>query len=297
MNPLVFVNGEPVEPESVFVSAMDRGFLYGDALFETVPVYAGHPFRLNVHIDRMENGLSAIGIPVADTIACVQDNVSAALSYHGERSGILRITVSRGSSARGLSTGSAKTPTVMVMTFPLIKLSNSIIEAGATVVSTSIRRPHPDSIPPFLKSANYLPNILAYQQAEAASAHEALLLDSAGDSYIEGTVSNIFIVKDDLLITPPVALGPLPGVTRALILEIATVANLAISEQPTPLVDLLDADEMFYTNSIATIVPVGRLDDKIFSKHRPMTRKLEVLAQEQIVNECSASHYLFRHQL
>jgi branched-chain amino acid aminotransferase len=148
-----------------------------------------------------------------------------------------------------------------------------MIETGARLIVSSIRRMPAEVLPPFAKTANYLNNILAYREAAENGADEALMLTTTED-VAEGSVSNIFLVKDGTLRTPSPDCGVMPGITRAAVIDVARAAGIPVREERIPVSELHGADEIFYTNTTAAVMPVGRIDARGLPAPGPITRRL-----------------------
>lgn len=258
MSGWVFVNGEMVERESARVSAFDRSFLYGDGLFETVRAYGGAPFLLGEHLDRMSGSAEALGIGMPD-----RGGISAAIAQLIKRNGLadayVRITLSRGTHTGALAPGEPLEPTLVIDVRPLHAYPAELYERGAALAVSSLRH---DSASPLRrhKTTGYVLSILAKREAKERGADEALLLDGDGQ-VCEGATSNVFCVRGGTLLTPPLDLNILPGVTRATAIRLAGDHGMPIEDAGFTLDELCAADEVFLTNSLMEILPVRRVDE------------------------------------
>jgi len=260
----VYVNGEVVPREDARVSPFDRGFLYGDGLFETIRAYAGVPFMLDAHLHRMGASAAALGIPMPER-AELGEAVTRLIELNQIGDAYVRITVTRGPHTGALAPAEPAEPTVLVEARKLHPYAPELYENGATVVVSSLRH---DSDSPLRrhKTTNYLLSILAKREARERGADEALLLDAAGH-VAEGATSNIFCVRrhggrDSTLLTPPLDMNILPGITRATVLDLAREAGIETGETRLTLDDFCSADEIFLTNSLMEIMPVRCIDQR-----------------------------------
>ncbi len=266
----VFLNGEFVPEERAVVSVFDRGFLYGDGLFETLRVANGRPFRWGLHWERLERGLGVLklGLPFAG-----RELESAALklaSMNGILDGVLRLGVSRGRGARGYSPRGAGPPTVVMVLSPGATPSpTGPVEWRLATVSH--RLPAGGAVAGF-KNANKLLQVLARMEAEELGADEALLLDSEG-RVAEGASGNIWWIEGSTLCTPSIDYGILPGIARATVQEIGAASGLAWSDKAAPVSALRGAAGVFLSMSSLGLVEVVSLDGIPLARS-PLTRRL-----------------------
>jgi branched-chain amino acid aminotransferase group I len=256
----VWLNGEMIERDRATVSVLDRGFLYGDGLFETVRAYAGTPFQPAEHLARLQASGSVLGIPVPDGLDKV---IAQLIRANGLGDAYVRVTVSRGPHTGALAPDDPPTPTVLVEARPLHPYPVTLYERGAVAVVSSL--PHDGSNPLRRhKTTSYLLSILARREAKQRGADEALLLDPAGN-VAEGATSNVFCVRGGELFTPPLDLNILPGVTRATVIDLARRAGIPVREERFRLASLLYANEVFLTNSLMELLPLHFVEDHAFS--------------------------------
>jgi branched-chain amino acid aminotransferase len=255
---LIFLNGEFVPEERAVVSVFDRGFLYGDGVFEGVRIFHGKPFRWAQHIERFFNGARHLKIRLPYSPDEIQRFAAQLIKKNKMPDALLRLTLSRGVGLRGYSPKGADSPT-FVMTLHLIGAPGTVSarttaprKRAETVlgvpplwnlVAASNRLPTHESLASF-KTANKLPQILARAEADAAGADEALLLNTDGH-VVEATSGNLFWIESDTVCTPPLASGVLPGVTRAVILEICRMLGFEARQTSIPLEDLMKAQGVF----------------------------------------------------
>jgi branched-chain amino acid aminotransferase len=284
MPTVVNIDGRIVPPAEAKVSVFDRGFLYGDSVYEVVRTYGLVPFEVEPHLRRLGGSARRTGIEVpwdearleAEVARTVQasrggdaPSPGAAPWNVGERQA--RIVVTRGAGEMGLDPSLAAGPTVVVMVLPLQGPPHSAYEAGVAVWPVGDRR----AGDPSAKTGEHLFQVMAVGEARAHGAHEALLVDRAGN-VTEGASSNVFAVRGGALVTPPLAARILEGVTRALVLVLAREAGLEIRERPLSLRALEEADEAFITSTVREVLPVVRVAERTVGEGRPgpVTRRL-----------------------
>lgn len=269
----VWLNGILMPVGEAKVSVLDRGFLYGDTIFETIVAVNGRLFKYRPHWERFCRSAESVGLILPFTETSLRDHLELVLRANGQLDGILRVSVSRGVGERGLSTMGCHQPTALILCFPPRVISKEMFEKGSKVIISSIRRIPNACLPAAAKTGNYLCGILAFREAQSAGASEAILLTQEG--YVaEGTVSNVFIVQRGRLVTPPLEAGILPGITRAAIIEAAKSLSLTVAESMLNETDLYAADEVFYTNSSSGVMPVSRIGEQHFPCPGKVTRDL-----------------------
>ncbi len=255
MSVMAYLNGEFLPLSEAKVSVLDRGFLFGDGVYEVIPAYGGKLFRLPQHLARLQRSLDGIRLsnPHSETewLQILQQVV--AHSRAPEQNVYLQVT--RGVQARRDHVVSEPmVQTVFSMSTPIAPLSAEVVEKGIKAVTMDdIRWDYCH-----LKTTALLPNVLLKQQAYEAGASEALLVKKG--FVTEGSASNFFIVEQGKIITPPKSDQLLPGVTRDLVLELAELHGLPHGEAPVSLAQLQNADEVWLTSSTREVVPVTELD-------------------------------------
>lgn len=249
----VYLNGAFVPLDAAKVSVMDRGFLFGDGVYEVVPVYEGRPRRLGAHLARLSGSLAAIGLANPLTEAQWREVAVVLLAGGGDRS--LYIQVTRGAAPDREHRFPAEVhPTVLAMARPLEARRASIAETGVAAVT----RPDPRWQRCDIKSISLLAAVLARQEAEELGAEEAILVRD-GLAH-EGSSSNLFFVRAGEIGTPPLSQNLLAGITRGLVVELAARAGMPMHERPISVAELADADELWITSSMREVLPVTRLD-------------------------------------
>ncbi len=273
---LTWVNGCLVAPGQPCLEAGERGFLYGDGLFETVRLYDHRPFAWPRHAGRLAAGCRALGIDYPEQeIAAGLQAVLAALApagtAPGDGAGSLRLTVTRGANppgARGVLPSQTLQPTVAITLTPGEPYRPEVYRSGLRAVTVSFPRNHRSPVAG-LKSLNYLENILGRREAAAAGADEGVFFNLK-DELAEGTASNIFLLLDGKrLVTPAPASGLLPGIAREIVLSLAGSLGLTVSESAVTRRGLREAREAWLTNSLLEVAPLVSLDRTPIGDGRP----------------------------
>lgn len=251
------------------ISPIDRGLLYGDGLYETMRCYWGKLFRLDDHLARLARGAEVLDLELgARAIAKFQKMIPEAVRITGHQSCRVRLTVTRGEVKGDWRDASAVgEPTVLI---EVNQLPDDPELRSVTLATVSIRR---DERSPLsnIKSLNFLPSILARAEARRLGADDALMLNTLGQ-VAEASSSNIFAVFGDELVTPPVEAGILPGIVRLTVLELAPSLGLRPVERTLLPADLIEADEVFITNSVREVVRVAVLDGHRFAEASEVTQ-------------------------
>ena len=259
-----YLNGVFLPLDQAHVSVMDRGFLFGDGVYEVIPVYGGKLFRLGYHLKRLQNSLDAVRIvnPLADDgWESMLKQLVAGNEGHDQT---VYLQVTRGVAPRRDHTFPANSlPTVFAMSTPCLVPRDIDDEPGVSAITLADIRWQYCNV----KAITLLPNILLRQQAIDTDAAEAILIKNG--YAVEGAASNLFIVRDGVLITPPNSADLLPGVTRDLVLELAQASGIPSKEVAIAVGELALADEIWLTSSTREISPVVHLDDRAVSGGKP----------------------------
>jgi branched-chain amino acid aminotransferase len=272
---VVMIDGAIVAPGDAKVSVYDRGFVFGDAVFEVLRTYAGVPFALDEHLARLRRSADRvlIAVPVDDDTLRGQVVQAIAASQNGES--YVRIIVTRGSGPLTLDPDTAGSPLLVILVEPVVAPSRDAYALGVAAVTVCTQRSVDGTAAVGAKVSNYLANLLAVREAKVRGAQEALVMDARGD-VVEGASSNLFVVKAGMVLTPPESAGILVGITRFHVLAAAGDLGLRSEERRLQLPDLYDADEVFITSSIREVLPVVRVDGHPIGSGVPgaITRKL-----------------------
>ncbi len=257
--PLVYLDGEFVPASEAKVSVFDHGFLYGDGVFEGIRAYAGRIFRLEAHIKRLYESAKAIQLEPPVTPERMMELTAEAVRRNGLKDAYIRLVLSRGKGDLGLDPRKCSKPSLIIIADAIQLYPEEFYEKGLRVITVSTRRNHPSALNPAIKSLNYLNNILAKLELNRAGVPEGLMLNTEG-FVSEATGDNVFLVKDQALITPPPAAGMLVGITRQAVMELAQEAGYGVSERLFTLLEVYTADEVFLTGTAAEVIPVVEVD-------------------------------------
>ncbi|TMU82975.1 aminodeoxychorismate lyase [Bacillus sp. BHET2] len=255
----LYFNDEFVHASEAAISPFDHGYLYGLGVFETFRTYGGHPFLLKDHLKRLENGLKELNIAVELDEGKIRSAIKALLNRNGLKDAYCRLNVSGGEGEIGLKTTPYEEPTVILFQK---ELPPSIPLKEKEAVFLNLRRNTPET-GERLKSHHYLNNMAAKREIGASSNQEGIFLTKEG--YLcEGITSNLFWIKDGGLYTPGLETGLLNGITRQFILALAAQLDIPVRIGEFGKERLLEADEVFFTNSVQEIIPVNRIDSMNF---------------------------------
>jgi branched-chain amino acid aminotransferase len=255
----IYLNDRLVEESEAKVSVYDHGFLYGDGIYETMRSYEGIVFMIDEHIRRLERSASLIMMDMPKK-EYIMDAVSQTLRANSLSDAYIRVTVSRGKGPIGLDPALCSSPTLVIISENFNKYPETYYQKGVNLIISNVVRNHIRAINPRIKSLNFLNNILAKVEAKGKGAYEAIMLNP--DGYIaEGTVCNIFFIKDGKLCTPSVDAGILDGITRDIVIGLARKAGIEVLEGMFYPSDIFRAEEVFFTNTTAEIMPVSSIED------------------------------------
>jgi branched-chain amino acid aminotransferase len=269
----IHLNGRLIEATAARIDPADRGLLLADGLFETLRVYGGQAFQLEAHLARLAAGAVVLDLPLPPA-GDIARAVAETLAANDLREGSLRITVTRGPGERGLLPPAHPSPTLLIVGHP----SGKAPSAAMTAHVSSIRRNEHSPLSR-LKSLAYLDNVLALREAAAAGCDEALVLNTAG-RLAGGSRSNLFLVLNGSLVTPPPSEGILVGIARRTLIDLAGEAGIAAREAPLNLDDVEAASEALICNSLLEVRPLARLGARHFSPGRvgiELARRYKIL--------------------
>jgi len=285
---VAYVNGEYYKANEAKISIFDQGFIFGDGVYDTLVVKNGFIFKLREHVDRLYRSAQAIKIQIPMSKETFEEKVIETVKRSGFKDAYLKCIVTRGIGQKPiLGRGETVNPSIVVFAVPPVSVvSTDKIEKGAKLVSTTIKRSHPSSVDPRVKSLNYLPNMLMRLEAIELGADEAVSYDYEG--YVsEGGAENIFVIKKGVLKTP--AKGILEGVTRETVMEMAKSLRYKVQITDLTKYDLYTADEVFLCSTAGGIFPVVDIDGRKIGEGRvgPITRKFI-----ELYNKTLAEGYL-----
>ncbi len=258
---VVMINGETVSPDRAFISVYDRGFLYGDSVFEVLRTYDGVPFAVDEHVERLFASAARVFIHVPVSPADLREEILHATAQSKTGNNVVRVHVTRGVAPLGLDPTEANCPMRVVLVEPVKPPPASDYCHGIAVSLARTERVTDHSSAAGAKVANYLVSLLALREAFVAGAKEAIIVDGRG-RVLEGTSSNVFVVKDGVLMTPPDTEGILPGITRRYLLQAAETLEVPIRITTITTGDLLTGDEAFVSSTVREVLPVVRVDNE-----------------------------------
>lgn len=280
-----WINGKVIAADKARISIFDRGFMYGDGVFETMRCYAGAVFKIDEHMARLERSLRKIRIRPPYSKSHLKSAIYDLLEANKLKSAYVRITITRGEGRFGIEHKDKLKPNTVIVAKEFGGYPRRILEKGIScrVVDT---RQNERSILSGIKSLNFLNYIMARFEAKDRASDEAIVLNTKG--YVtEAVTSNVFIVKGPSIATPSIASGALPGITRSVIMKLAKKLDIKISEKAISYKELLNAREVFLTNSLAEVLPVIRIGRKKIGRGLPgdITKLLHLSYQKEVLRE------------
>ncbi len=281
---LAYVDGVWSTSDEARISVLDHGLLYGDGVFEGIRFYRGRPFLLDRHLDRLASSARAIALILPVALGELAALCREAVARTGLADGYLRLIVTRGRGALGVSPHTCVCPSVILIAAPLALYPPDAYRDGIVLVTSSLRRAAPDALPPQVKTLNYLTSVLASIEARRQGAHEALVLNGQG-AIAECTADNVFLVSNGRIRTPSVGHGALAGITRDLVLRLALADGLVVEETLLTPADAWTADELFLTGTGAEVVPVRSIDGRPVGENgRPVTERVAALFRRHVAS-------------
>ncbi len=265
MNNYIFINGSLIAEKKCKIPVKDRGFLYGDGIFETLRSYGGNLFAVGMHISRLFKSLNFFNYKHSFAENYIVKSIKETLKANNlsNSDSYIKIIVTRGNFSGNLGFDSKFKPNLIIITKTLNPYPEKFYRSGAKIITSTIRRSKSFNPVYRHKSINYLESIYAKNEAKKKKALEALFL-TEDDIVLECATSNIFMEKDSRIYTPSLELNILPGITREIIIELCRENNIDIVEEKIYYKNLLKADFLFVTNSIMEIMPVQKIDDSVF---------------------------------
>jgi len=271
---VININGELVSPADAKISILDRGFLYGDSIYE-VRTYSGVPFLLQEHLDRLWHSASKLELKLNYSQDQITHEVNVALAELGIEDAYIRIIVTRGEGPITLDPTTSNENNLVIITKAHPENPKWWYEKGVNVIIAKIQRIDRLAMDPNIKSGNYLNNLLAVKEAKKEGAFDAIMLNHQGH-VTEGSTHNIWIVKDEGVITPPLKAGILEGITRKNLLQLAKQNEIPSEQKNITPDELINADEVFLTSTTKEIVPIIQIDNAPvgIGTPGPVTKKL-----------------------
>lgn len=259
----VFINGVFVPTSEAKISVFDHGTLYGDGIFEGIRAYNGGVFKLKEHINRLFDSAKMVNLNIGVCKETMISDVLNTLQINNLDEAYIRLVVTRGTGTLGLDPSSCPKPTIIIIAQPMAPIADP---KGIKCITSSMRRIPPSVFSPNIKSLNYLNNVMAKMEATQRGVDEAIFLDINGN-VAEGSAENIFMIKNNILITPPY-IHSLRGITRDTILSFAKV-EMQVEERDVSIFEFYAADEVFMTGTAAEVAPVVEIDGRKIGDGKP----------------------------
>jgi len=264
----IWLDNKLVDETDAKISVFDHGLLYGDGVFEGIRVYNSRIFEHEAHIKRLYESAKAIRLVVPmskDELIRAAEKTTKA---NGVVDGYIRLVVTRGVGTLGLNPFICKEGRLFIIADNIQLYPEELYEKGMKVISATTVRNHPQSLPPQVKSLNYLNSILAKIEALDNDVPEAVMYNHEG--YVaEATADNVFIVRNGVIYTPPIEAGALEGITRGIVIKLAKEENLEVVEKNLTRCDLYICDEFFLTGTAAEVIGVVDIDSRIIGAGKP----------------------------
>lgn len=273
---MIYLNGEFMPIENAFIPVLDRGFIFGDGVYEVIPVYSRQPFRLDGHLERLQSSLDSIRLDNPHSDSEWRALIARLIELNESDDQSLYLQVTRGVAKRDHAFPRTATPTVFIMSNPLLPATADQIEKGVGVITASDNR----WLRCDVKSTALLPNVLLRQLAADAGCAETLLLRDG--MLTEGSASNAFVIRNGIMLAPPKSNLMLPGITYDVVLELAQANDVPFDVRNIMEPELRGAEEIWITSSSKEILPVTTLDGSPVGSGRPgpLFRRMHQLYQD-----------------
>lgn len=282
----IYIDGKFLDQRDAKISVFDHGLLYGDGIFEGIRAYNGRVFKLKEHIDRLFYSAKAILLELPMSHSEIMAATVETCCRNKIRDGYIRLVVTRGVGTLGLNPNRCKNPSVIIIADKIQLYPPELYHRGMAIVTVPTTRNLHSALNPAIKSLNYLNNIMAKIEATNSGCEEAIMLNAEG-FVSECTGDNVFIVKEDHLFTPPLSAGALYGITRRVVMEIATESGLTVGEPNLTRYDLFNADECFLTGTGAELIPVVKIDGRVIGTGKPGAVTKKLVAQYRALTKVS----------
>ncbi|WP_027363984.1 branched-chain-amino-acid transaminase [Desulfotruncus alcoholivorax] len=268
MGLIIYLDGKYVPEEQAVVSVFDHGLLYGDGIFEGIRAYHNRVFKLQEHLIRLYESARTLAMEIPISIEEMREVVLETLRRNNLQDAYIRLVVTRGKGDLGLDPRKCAKPTIFCIAASIQLYPEELYERGLEMITVATRRNIPEACNPRVKSLNYLNNIYAKIEANLAGVPEAIMLNQEG--YVaEATGDNLFLVKNGKLITPPIHVGMLEGVTRNAVMDLAKERGIEVIEKVFTRHDVYIADECFLTGTAAELIPCVRVDGRAIGNGQP----------------------------
>ena len=273
----IYIDGSLYEEADAKISVFDHGLLYGDGVFEGIRFYNNRVFELDAHISRLFDSAKSILLTIPMSEAEMVQAVLETIRENGLSDGYVRLVITRGKGTLGLNPFQCPTASVIVIASSISLYPEEKYQNGLVMVTCSTRRPTPASLSPQVKSLNYLNNVMAKVEAIHGGGEEGLMLNEQG-FVAECTGDNIFIVRNDEVITPPISAGSLDGITRQAVFQICQELDIPIREANLTRHDIYIAHECFLTGTAAEVIAAIELDRRMIGDGKPGAITQKVIA-------------------
>lgn len=264
----IWLNGELVDQQDAKISVFDHGLLYGDGVFEGIRVYNGRVFELDAHIRRLYQSAKVIRLKIEMEPEDLSSAVEETCRANSVVNGYVRLVVTRGIGTLGLNPFVCRNSQIFIIADNIQLYPEELYEKGMKVISANTVRNHPLALSPQVKSLNYLNNILAKIEALDRDVPEAVMYNHQG-CVAEATGDNVFIVRKNVIYTPPVESGSLEGITRNVVIELAKKEGFKVVETDLVQFNLYTADEFFLTGTAAEVIGIVEIDGRVIGNGKP----------------------------
>jgi branched-chain amino acid aminotransferase len=264
----IYINGEFFDKDDARISVFDHGLLYGDGVFEGIRVYSNKVFKLDEHLERLYESAKAIDLTIPLPVEKLKEDVLKTVHLNEMHDSYIRLIVTRGVGDLGINPYTCKNPGIIIIVDKIALYPPEFYSKGLSLMTVATQRNLPEAINPRIKSLNYLNNILAKIEAINAGTEEAIMLNSFG-LVSECAGDNIFVIRKGVLMTPPISMGVLEGITRNVVIEMGKEKGMKVQQAVMTRHDLFIADECFLTGSAAEIIPVVKIDGRIIGDGKP----------------------------
>ena len=273
------MNGRITGEREAVVSVFDHGFLYGEGVYETLRTYNQRLFLFDRHARRLRRSALMIALDLPFTDSYLLDAINQTMTRAGlAEEAYVRVLVTRGVGELTYDPKATPTHSLVIIVKPQVDPPAEAYRDGVAVAIVDIVRNHPGSVNPKIKSNNLMNNALAMQEALRRGAFEGVMRNYRGE-LTECTTANLFIVKDGVVLTPPVDAGLLPGITREFVFEIGDANGISVREAVLRDADLYGADEAFLTSTTREAVPIVTVDDRVIGPGTPGPVTLRLLEE------------------
>ena len=272
----IFINDKLVDESEAKISVFDHGLLYGDGVFEGIRVYNDKIFEFEAHMKRLYASAHAIRLQIPQDIDELSKNVEMTVKANNITDGYIRLVVTRGVGTLGINPLVCKKAQIIIIAATIQLYPKELYENGLKVISANTQRIPPLCISTQIKSLNYLNNILAKLEALDYGVMEAVMYNNQG-FVAEAAADNLFVIRGQRVITPPISAGSLGGITRGVIMKLARQSGYEVAEENLTRYDLYTVNEVFLTGTGAEIIGVIEVDGRQIGDGRPgpITRELK----------------------